>query len=389
MDIEVDNIEQFEDFLAKYLFGELNSSEKKALLNFVIKNEQARSLYLSTTKTNSILSYALSQTEESSDPIVSKKNETAKIFNFTNRWSRSSQIVAGLTAAMIFLASGISFWLGYRSDLETKLDQVFIHSYGDCKIDGVTSQPGTTLLNRKLISGSFSICEFQLVGNKSVAARMLPKSEVFVTGDKKHSALNVIHGSVIIDSKKNEFSDPESFFSILSPDVKALLAGTKVFYSRITKESDSELDLEVLEGKVEMETGPFVVFEKTANSLNEEEREFLKANFPILFQSKKIELNFGQSLSWKGISESGLDKIRAFERNIEDAKSKGIGLKESFAANPDLKKINQEKIFQIDERLDQKIKKLSPNETNDLEMKFKSMVRFPPSDLKEIEKLNP
>ncbi|EMN48861.1 hypothetical protein LEP1GSC088_3975 [Leptospira interrogans str. L1207] len=60
---------------------------------------------------------------------------------------------------------------------------------------------------------------------------MLPDSEVSVTGDKKYSSLNVARGSVLVDSIQNE-STGEGLLAILSPDVRAFLAGTKVIYSR-------------------------------------------------------------------------------------------------------------------------------------------------------------
>lgn len=87
-----------------------------------------------------------------------------------------------------------------------------------------------------------------------------------------------------------------------------------MIYSRNVGESYSKLDIDVLDGKVEVETGPLIAFEKTASTLTKEEKEFLKMNFPILFQSKKVQVNRGQSLSWKGIPESSLNKIRSLEK---------------------------------------------------------------------------
>ncbi|MBM9579060.1 hypothetical protein JWG45_18080 [Leptospira sp. 201903070] len=387
MKLKVDNIEQFEDLLGKYLFGELNMEGKKELLNFIFKNEKARSIYQATTQTNSILSYTLSDSENGKNS-GSGENRFGKLLEFKNSIFPSTWIVSGLAAA-ILLVSGISIWLGFRSDSNTKLEQAFINSYGDCKIDGIASQPGANLLNRKLVSGNYSICEFQMEGAKSVAVRVLPDSEVSVTGDRKNSSVTVDRGSVLIDSVKSETDSSEGLLSILSPDVRALLVGTKVVYSRKVGEFYSDLDLDVLDGKVEIETGPSVAFEKTANSLTEEEREFLKLNFPILFQSKKVEINRGQSLSWKGIPESGLKKIRSLEKSIEEAKAKGMKVEGDFvfALSSDVQKINGDHIFAIDQNLSKKIKNLLPSEEEDLTAKFNSMVRFPPTDLHEVEKL--
>lgn len=220
---------------------------------------------------------------------------------------------------------------------------------------------------------------------------MLPGSEVSVTGNKKYSSLNVARGSVLVDSIQNETAG-EGLLAILSPDVRAFLIGTKVVYSREVGESHSKLDLDVLDGKVEIETGPSIAFEKTANSLTNEEREFLKMNFPILFQSKKVQINRGQSLSWKGIPESSLKKIRSLEKSIEEAKAKGVKLEESFvfALNSDVRKLGSESVvsmFSMDDDLNKKIKNMLPNQEKDLEEKFKSMVRFAPTDLKQVEKL--
>ncbi|AOP32534.1 hypothetical protein A0128_00755 [Leptospira tipperaryensis] len=387
MKLKVDNIEQFEDLLGKYLFGELNTEGKKELLDFVLKNGKARSMYQAATQTNAIVSYAFSDSKDESGS-EAKKNQFGKLLEFKNSIFRSSWIVSSLAAA-ILLVSGISIWFGFQSDSETKLDQAFINSYGDCKIDGIASQPGANLLNRKLVSGNYSICEFQVEGAKSVAVRVLPDSEVSVTGNRKNSSVNVDRGSVLIDSINSKSVDSDGLLSILSPDVRALLVGTKVVYSRKIGESHSELDLNVLDGKVEIETGPSVAFEKTANILSEEERDFLKLNFPILFQSKKVEINRGQSLSWKGIPESGLKKIRSLEKSIEEAKAKGIKVESDFvfALSSDVQKLNGDHVFAIDQNLSKKIKNLLPSEEKDLTAKFNSMVRFPPTDLREVEKL--
>ncbi|PJZ29044.1 LIMLP_03685 family anti-sigma factor [Leptospira kmetyi] len=386
MKAKVDNIERFEDLLGKYLYGELDAEGKKELLQFVIKNEKARSMYQSSTRVNSVLSYALSDSAEKSG-----SGQAGKILNFPNVIFKSRPLTSGLAVAAVLLIAGISFWLSYGTWSDTKLDQAFINSYGDCKIDGVASQPGANLLDRKLVSGNFSICEFQVEGTKSVAVRMLPGSEVSVTGNKKYSSLNVARGSVLVDSIQNETAG-EGLLAILSPDVRAFLIGTKVVYSREVGESHSKLDLDVLDGKVEIETGPSIAFEKTANSLTNEEREFLKMNFPILFQSKKVQINRGQSLSWKGIPESSLKKIRSLEKSIEEAKAKGVKLEESFvfALNSDVRKLGSESVvsmFSMDDDLNKKIKNMLPNQEKDLEEKFKSMVRFAPTDLKQVEKL--
>ncbi|PJZ62837.1 LIMLP_03685 family anti-sigma factor [Leptospira adleri] len=387
MKLKADNIEHFEDLLGKYLYGELNTEGKKELLNFVLKNDKARSMYQSATQTNSIVSFGLSESKERKNS-GGGDNPFGKLLEFKNSIFQSGWVVSGLAAAVL-LVSGISIWLGFSLDQDAKLDQAFIHSYGDCKIDGVASQPGANLLNRKLVSGNYSICEFQVEGSKSVAVRVLPGSEVSVTGNRKNSSVNVDHGSILVDSVKNESVDSDGLLSILSPDVRALLVGTRVVYSRKVGDSHSELDLNVLDGTVEVETGPSVAFEKTANTLTEEEREFLKLNFPILFQSKKVEINRGQSLSWKGIPESGLKKIRSLEKSIEEAKAKGIKVEGDFvfALSSDVQKLNGDQIFAFDQNLNKKIKNLLPSEEKDLTAKFNSMVRFPPSDLREVEKL--
>ncbi|AKP24616.1 conserved hypothetical protein [Leptospira interrogans serovar Manilae] len=388
MKTELDDIERFEDLLGRYLYGELNAEDKRELLQFVLKNERARSMYQSSTRTNSILSRTFSDIKQT--PHL-KSSIQKKILEFPNTILKSRSLVLGLTAAILFLVVGVSFWFKYQFELDSKLDQVFINSYGDCKIDGVASQPGESLLNRKLVSGNFSICEFQVEGAQSVAVRILPNSEVSVTGDKKYSSLNVVRGSVLVDSIQNE-STGEGLLAILSPDVRAFLAGTKVIYSRNVGESYSKLDIDVLDGKVEVETGPLIAFEKTASTLTKEEKEFLKMNFPILFQSRKVQVNRGQSLSWKGIPESSLNKIRSLEKSIEEAKSQGLKLEEDFvfALNSDVRRLGNENtigMFSMEEDLNKKIKNILPNQEKELEEKFKSMVRFAPSDLKQVEKL--
>ncbi|WP_423790239.1 LIMLP_03685 family anti-sigma factor, partial [Leptospira ellisii] len=300
-------------------------------------------------------------------------------------------IVSGFAAAAILLITGLIFWLEYRSKSETALDQAFLNSYGDCKIGGTSVQTGENILDKRLDSGSFSICEFQFEGTKSVSVRVLPDSQVSLSGTRKNSSLNVKQGSVLIDSISKESTDPEEagVFSVLSPDVKARLLGTKIQYSRIVSESYSQLDLEILEGSVEMETGPYVAFEKIANSLTNEERAVFQLEFPALFKSSKVVMNHGQALSWRGISEAGLSKIESLGKVILEAKSKGIALHEDFFSSlaPDLKTIKEERNFSIEKDLDKKIRNLLPTEEQELEEKFKSMVRFPPSDLKEVEKL--
>ncbi|EJO69830.1 LIMLP_03685 family anti-sigma factor [Leptospira kirschneri] len=388
MKTELDDIERFEDLLGRYLYGELNTEDKRELLQFVLKNEKARSMYQNSTRTNSILSRTFSDIKQT--PYL-KSSIQKKILEFPNTILKSRSLILGLTAAMLFLVVGVSFWFKYQFESDSKLGQAFINSYGDCKIDGVASQPGESLLNRKLVSGNFSICEFQVEGAQSVAVRMLPDSEVSISGNKKYSSLNVARGSILVDSIQNE-STGEGLLAILSPDVRAFLAGTKVIYSRNVGESYSKLDIDVLDGKVEVETGPLIAFEKTASTLTKEEKEFLKMNFPILFQSKKVQVNRGQSLSWKGIPESSLNKIRSLEKSIEEAKSQGLKLEENFvfALNSDVRRLGGENtigMFSMEDDLNKKIKNILPNQEKELEEKFKSMVRFAPNDLKQVEKL--
>ncbi|UOG30669.1 LIMLP_03685 family anti-sigma factor [Leptospira noguchii] len=389
MKTELNDIERFEDLLGRYLYGELNAEDKRELLQFVLKNEKARSMYQNSTRINSILSHTFSNIKKT--PYL-KSSIQKKVLEFPNMILKSRSLISGFIAAILFLGVGLSFWFKYELELDSKLDQAFINSYGNCKIDGVTSQPGQSLLDRKLISGNFSICEFQIEGAQSVAVRMLPDSEVSVTGNKKYSSLNVVRGSVLIDSIQNE-STGEGLLAILSPDVRAFLAGTKVIYSRNVGKSYSKLDIDVLDGRVEVETGPSIAFEKTANTLTKEEREFLKMNFPILFQSKKVQVNRGQSLSWKGIPESSLNKIRSLEKSIEEAKSQGLKLEEDFvfALNSDVRRLGGESssigMFSMEDDLNKKIKNILPDQEKELEEKFKSMVRFAPSDLKQVEKL--
>ncbi|MFA4795533.1 LIMLP_03685 family anti-sigma factor [Leptospira kirschneri] len=388
MKTELDDIERFEDLLGRYLYGELNTEDKRELLQFVLKNEKARSMYQNSTRTNSILSRTFSDIKQT--PYL-KSSIQKKILEFPNTILKSRSLILGLTAAMLFLVVGVSFWFKYQFESDSKLSQAFINSYGDCKIDGVASQPGESLLNRKLVSGNFSICEFQVEGAQSVAVRMLPDSEVSISGNKKYSSLNVARGSILVDSIQNE-STGEGLLAILSPDVRAFLAGTKVIYSRNVGESYSKLDIDVLDGKVEVETGPLIAFEKTASTLTKEEKEFLKMNFPILFQSKKVQVNRGQSLSWKGIPESSLNKIRSLEKSIGEAKSQGLKLEENFvfALNSDVRRLGDENtigMFSMEDDLNKKIKNILPNQEKELEEKFKSMVRFAPNDLKQVEKL--
>lgn len=390
MNIEVENIERFEELLGRYLFGELNTSEKKELMDFVFRNDKARALYLSATRFHSSLEYVLAPSDDVGDSPV-KKNDSEKIVTFKSPIKTSFWIVSGFAAAAILLITGLIFWLEYRSKSETALDQAFLNSYGDCKIGGTSVQTGENILDKRLDSGSFSICEFQFEGTKSVSVRVLPDSQVSLSGTRKNSSLNVKQGSVLIDSISKESTDPEEagVFSVLSPDVKARLLGTKIQYSRIVSESYSQLDLEILEGSVEMETGPYVAFEKIANSLTNEERAVFQLEFPALFKSSKVVMNHGQALSWRGISEAGLSKIESLGKVILQAKSKGIALHEDFFSSlaPDLKTIKEERNFSIEKDLDKKIRNLLPTEEQELEEKFKSMVRFPPSDLKEVEKL--
>ncbi|EMO04815.1 hypothetical protein LEP1GSC116_4725 [Leptospira interrogans serovar Icterohaemorrhagiae str. Verdun HP] len=84
-------------------------------------------------------------------------------------------------------------------------------------------------------------------------------------------------------------------------------------------------------------------------------------NFPILFQSRKVQVNRGQSLSWKGIPESSLNKIRSLEKSIEEAKSQGLKLEEDFvfALNSDVRRLGNENtigMFSMEEDLNKKLR---------------------------------
>lgn len=90
MKTELDDIERFEDLLGRYLYGELNAEDKRELLQFVLKNERARSMYQSSTRTNSILSRTFSDIKQA--PHL-KSSIQKKILEFPNTILKSRSLV--------------------------------------------------------------------------------------------------------------------------------------------------------------------------------------------------------------------------------------------------------------------------------------------------------
>lgn len=377
MALHIQQSNSFEDLLESYLSGKLDSAGKKQLLEIVLKDPEKGAEYRKITQIQSQLRTPIvSQELENLSPQTSSK----KILPF------SKPVIYLAAAALVFVSFGIYFYQNSSIKKgEATLDK-FTYSYGDCSIEGKTSQAGEDVSGKRIVSGKSSICDVQLEGEKSVAVRALPNTDF--TAERKENAIHVSlgYGTILLDSQGPKEAEN---ISIGSNDFRLILEGTKVSVNK--GRTDSSLSVKVLEGKVRLESGDTIFLESVSSWLTKEEIALLAKEYPILFDKQELTIESGQQLAWKGLSPARMKGLKKIEDSIKASKKSqsSTTLDETLikSLKPHVDSLPKDPFLISPKELKNSLKKILPDEKADLERKFASMVRFPPKDLKEREQL--
>lgn len=377
MALHIQQSNSFEDLLESYLSGKLDSAGKKQLLEIVLKDPEKGAEYRKITQIQSQLRTPIvSQELENLSPQISSK----KILPF------SKPVIYLAAAALVFVSFGIYFYQNSSIKKgEATLDK-FTYSYGDCSIEGKTSQAGEDVSGKRIVSGKSSICDVQLEGEKSVAVRALPNTDF--TAERKENAIHVSlgYGTILLDSQGPKEAEN---ISIGSNDFRLILEGTKVSVNK--GRTDSSLSVKVLEGKVRLESGDTIFLESVSSWLTKEEIALLAKEYPILFDKQELTIESGQQLAWKGLSPARMKGLKKIEDSIKASKKSqsSTPLDETLikSLKPHVDSLPKDPFLISPKELKNSLKKILPDEKADLERKFASMVRFPPKDLKEREQL--
>ncbi|TGM97702.1 LIMLP_03685 family anti-sigma factor [Leptospira dzoumogneensis] len=377
MALHIQQSNSFEDLLESYLSGELDAAGKKQLLEIVLKDPEKAAEYRKITQIQSQLRAPSASKElENLSPQTSSK----KILPFPK------PVVYLAAAALVFVSFGIYFYQNSSIKKgEATLDK-FTYSYGDCSIEGKTSQAGDDVSGKRIVSGKSSVCDVQLEGKKSVAVRALPNTDF--TAERKENEIHVSlgYGTILLDSQGPK--DGENV-SIGSNDFRLILEGTKVSVNK--GRTDSSLSVKVLEGKVRLESGDTIFLESVSSWLTKEEIALLAKEYPILFDKQQLTIESGQQLAWKGLSPARMKGLKKIEDSIKASKKSqsSAQLDETLikSLKPHVDSLPKDPFLISPKELKNSLKKILPDEKADLERKFAGMVRFPPKDLKEREQL--
>ncbi|TGM15878.1 iron dicitrate transport regulator FecR [Leptospira selangorensis] len=377
MALHIQQSNSFEDLLESYLSGKLDAAGKKQLLEIVLKDPESAAEYRKITQIQSQLrTPSVSQELENLSPQISSK----KILTFPK------PAIYLAAAALVFVSFGIYFYQNSSIKKgEATLDK-FTYSYGDCSIEGNTSQAGEDVSGKRIVSGKSSICDVQLEGEKSVAVRAMPNTDF--TAERKENAIHVSlgYGTILLDSQGPKEAEN---ISIGSNDFRLILEGTKVSVNK--GRTDSSLSVKVLEGKVRLESGDTIFLESVSSWLTKEEIALLAKEYPILFDKQELTIESGQQLAWKGLSPARMKGLKKIEDSIKASKKSqsSAQLDETLikSLKPHVDSLPKDPFLISPKELKNSLKKILPDEKADLERKFASMVRFPPKDLKEREQL--
>ncbi|PKA17580.1 LIMLP_03685 family anti-sigma factor [Leptospira haakeii] len=377
MALHIQQSNSFEDLLESYLSGKLDGAGKKQLLEIVLNDSEKAAEYRKITQIQSQL-----RTPSASQELgeLSPQASSKKILPFPK------PVIYFAAAALVFVSFGIYFYQNSSIKKgEATLDK-FTYSYGDCSIEGKTSQAGEDVAGKRIVSGKSSICDVQLEGEKSVAVRALPDTDF--TAERKENAIHVSlgYGTILLDSQGPK--DAENI-SIGSNDFRLILEGTKVSVNK--GRTDSSLSVKVLEGKVRLESGDTIFLESVSSWLTKEEIALLAKEYPILFDKQELTIESGQQLAWKGLSPARMKGLKKIEDSIKASKKSqsSAQLDETLikSLKPHVDSLPKDPFLISPKELKNSLKKILPDEKADLERKFASMVRFPPKDLKERERL--
>lgn len=377
MALDTQQSNSFEDLLESYLSGELDAAGKKQLLEIVLKDPERAVEYRRLTQIQSQL-----RTPSASQELknISSQTSSKTVLPFPK------PRIYLAAAALVFASFGIYFYQSSRIKKgEATLDK-FTYSYGDCSIEGKTSQAGEDVSGKRIVSGKSSVCDVQLEGKRSVTLRALPDTDF--TAERKENAIHVSlgYGTILLDSQGPKDSEN---ISIGSDDFRLVLEGTKVSVNK--GRTDSSLSVKVLEGKARLESGGAIFWESVSSWLTKEEIALLEKEYPILFDKQQVILESGQQLAWKGFSPAKIKGLKKIEDSIKAGKKSlpSAQLDETLikSLKPHVDSLPKDPFLISPKELKNSLKKILPDEKADLERKFASMVRFPPKDLKEREQL--
>ncbi|TGK01581.1 iron dicitrate transport regulator FecR [Leptospira langatensis] len=376
MSLNTEQTKSFEELLESYISGEINAAGKKRLLEFVLHDPDKAEEYRQITRIQSKLQNSI---VEASDRELQPNYTARRKVIFLPK----SVLLVG-AAALILLSIG--FYLARNPFAKQEPANIFTQSYGDCSSNGEKLEPGQDITGKEIRSGKFSVCDIQLEGRKSATVRALPETDFIAEHNEEEIHINLGYGGLLLDSLGPKNS--ESVF-ITATDFKLTLEGTKVSLDR--NRSNHFISVQVLEGRVRLESGDAVFWESLSSVVSKKELELLQKEYPNLFDKQQVLIDAGRQISWPGLSKARIEGLR----KIEDAIRVGKNRKPDLELDEELIKSLKSQIDALPKagsqavpsELKNSLKDILPKEKAELEKKFSTMVRFPTKDLKEKELL--
>ncbi|TGL52680.1 iron dicitrate transport regulator FecR [Leptospira wolffii] len=374
MAISTERSDSFEELLESYLAGEIDSVGKKRLLEIILQDPEKAAEYRQLT----LLQSRIRAAEVFSSFPSAGLPKGSNVIQFPNSFKYLSAI-----AAVLLLSISIYLFTAWNSNNPVS---VFTQSYGDCTSDGKKLEAGENISGKSIRSGKYSVCDVQLDGEKSVTVRAMPETDFIADRKDKEIHLSLGYGSILVDSQGPK--DSEKVF-ITADDFRLSLEGTKVALNR--PNANSSVSVQVIEGRVHLESGSGVFWQSLTPWINPEEASLLAKEYPALFEKQEVLIESGEQIAWKGLSPERVEGLRRIENSIKASKKVQPGTKidESLVKSlkPHVDSLPKEPFLISPKELKNSLRKILPDEKAELERKFATMVRFPPKDLRERELL--
>ncbi|TGK07228.1 iron dicitrate transport regulator FecR [Leptospira semungkisensis] len=376
MSLNTEQAKNFEELLESYISGEIDSAGKKKLLEYVLQDPDKADEYRQITRIQAQIRNSIVQ---ASDQDLQPHYTSPKKVIFL---PKSVLIVSA--AALILLSIG--FYIARNPFGNQEPANIFTQSYGNCTSDGKKLEAGEDISGKEIQSGKFSVCDIQLEGRKSITIRALPETDFVANHSDKEVHLSIGYGRLLLDSQGPKNS--ENVY-ITAKDFKLTLEGTKVSLHR--GRSNNSVSVQVLEGRVRLESGVALFWDSISSVVSKGEMELLQQEYPNLFDKQQVTIEAGQQIAWQGLASARIEGLKKIEETIRVGKR----------VNPDVE-VDEILIKSIKSQVDalpkagiqivpvelkNSLKQILPNEKAELEKKFATMVRFPPKDLKERELL--
>ncbi len=169
-------------------------------------------------------------------------------------------------------------------------DQFLAYPHRTCTSGGKPLKSGGKIKGGDLAAGAGSFCDGQFKhGGGRVAFRVFPNSRITYERHDGHLYLRLQKGRMLIDAEKKRAG--KNIYLHSSGSMVRML-GTKVF---MTRQNNTNLNVELLEGKVEVRSAPYLHLKSFHRGLSDQaERSAAKA-MPELFKSKVVTLEPGTS----------------------------------------------------------------------------------------------